>query len=82
MHQTLPYYDRAYLTSLFSGGNSIFFIETNASLRRFHPQLLCAFESAAEKNPNRLVYVIQGKDAVMAGTERCTKAPQKDLPPN
>ena len=39
-------------------GNSqdnIFFIESNDNLTEFHPRLLCAFESAAIHNPNKIV---------------------------
>ena len=42
-------------------GNSqdnIFFIESNDSLTEFHPSLLCAFESAAIHNPNKIVKLI------------------------
>ena len=31
--------------------NNIFFIESNSKLSKFHPRILCAFESAAIHNP-------------------------------
>ena len=37
------------------GQNNIFFIEDNDALIEFHPRILCAFESAALHNPNKLV---------------------------
>ena len=38
--------------------DNIFFIESNNDLVKFHPRLLCAFESAAIHNPNKLVNII------------------------
>ena len=38
--------------------NNIFFIETNNNLTKFHPKLLCAFESAAMHNPERKVELL------------------------
>ena len=35
--------------------NNIFFIESNNNLTKFHPRLLCAFESAAIQNPEEMV---------------------------
>lgn len=35
--------------------NNIFFIESNNNLTKFHPRLLCAFESAALHNPEEMV---------------------------
>ena len=35
--------------------NNIFFIESNNNLTKFHPRLLCAFESAAIHNPEEMV---------------------------
>ena len=35
--------------------DSIFFIESNDNLTEFRPRLLCAFESAAMQNPDKLV---------------------------
>ena len=37
--------------------NNIFFIESNNALVKFHPRLLCAFESAANHNPNKKVTI-------------------------
>ncbi len=34
---------------------NLFFIETNDTLREFHPRLVCAFESAARQNPTQKV---------------------------
>ena len=36
--------------------DSIFFIESNDKLTEFRPRLLCAFESAAMQNPDKMVY--------------------------
>ena len=36
--------------------NNIFFIESNNNLTKFHPRLLCAFESAAIHNPEEMVW--------------------------
>ena len=35
--------------------DSIFFIESNDNLTEFRPRLLCAFESAAMQNPDKMV---------------------------
>ena len=35
--------------------NNIFFIESNSKLSKFHPRILCAFESAAIHNPDERV---------------------------
>ena len=35
--------------------DSIFFIESNDKLTEFRPRLLCAFESAAMQNPDKMV---------------------------
>ena len=37
------------------GEDNIFFIEADDNLSEFHPRLLCAFESAALHNPDKLV---------------------------
>ena len=37
------------------GEDNIFFIEADDNLTEFHPRLLCAFESAALHNPDKLV---------------------------
>ena len=35
--------------------DNIFFVESNNAPAKFHPRLLCAFESAAMHNPNKRV---------------------------
>ena len=42
---------------LSDGRNNIFFIESNNTLVKFHPRLLCAFESAAIHNSNKKVTI-------------------------